>query len=200
MSADYGSTDYGSTDYGSSPMPPAAQSMTRLFIPITIGTAVAVGLGVYGNLHQPTGIAVSVAGFSSPQTVKVWLGSGAAVLAVVQLFSALVMYGRVPGIWAPHWVGGLHRWSGRLAFLLTLPVAVHCLYALGFSTFDPRTLAHSIVGCFFFGAFTTKMLILPRTGIPGWALPFFGGLLFTAIAVVWLTSSFWFFTTIGVKL
>jgi hypothetical protein len=177
-----------------------ARSPAQLFVPISIGIAVSVALGVYGNLHQPTGIAVSVSGFSSPQTVKVWLASAAGVLVVVQLVSALVMYGKLPGVRAPEGIGTLHRWSGRIAFLLTVPVAVHCLYALGFATFDTRTLAHSLAGCFFFGAFTVKMLILPRRGVPGWALPLFGGLVFTALAVLWLTSSFWFFTTVGVKL
>jgi hypothetical protein len=176
------------------------QSMAWLLAPLMAGAAVSVALGVYGSLHQPTGIAVNVSGFSSQQTVKVWLASGAAVLAVVQLVSALVMYGKLPGVRGPYWIGTLHRWSGRLAFLLTVPVAVHCLYALGFATFDTRTLVHSLAGCFFYGAFTVKMLILPRRGIPGWALPFFGGLVFTGLAVLWLTSSFWFFTTIGVKL
>jgi uncharacterized protein DUF6529 len=180
------------------PMSPA-RSMTRLFVPIAIGIAVSVGLGVYGNLHEPTGIAVNISGFSGPLTVKVWLASAAFVLALVQLFSALIMYGKLP-VQGPYWIGTLHRWSGRAAFLLTVPVAVHCLYALGFATFDTRTLVHSLAGCFFFGAFTVKMLILPRTGVPGWALPVFGGLVFTALAVLWLTSSFWFFTTIGVKL
>jgi hypothetical protein len=181
-------------------MTPPARSMTQLFVPIGIGIAVSVGLGVYGNLHQPTGIAVNISGFSSQQTVKVWLASGAATLAVVQLVSALVMYGKVPGVYGPSWLGSLHRWTGRMAFLLTVPVAVHCLYALGFATFDTRTLVHSLAGCFFFGAFTVKMLILPRHGVPGWALPLFGGLVFTGLAVLWLTSSFWFFTTVGVKL
>jgi hypothetical protein len=177
-----------------------ARSLTRLFLPLAIGAAVSVALGVYGNLHSPSGIAVSIRGFSSPQTVKVWLATGAFTFALVQLVSALVMYGKVPGVRAPSWIGGLHRWSGRLAFLFALPVAVHCLYALGFAKYDLRTLVHSLAGCFFFGAFTVKMLILPRRGVPGWALPLFGGLVFTALVVLWLTSAFWFFTTIGVKL
>ena len=35
--------------------------------------------------------------------------------------------------------------------------------------------------------------------MPGWALPVFGGLVFTALVGLWLTSSLWFFTTVGVK-
>lgn len=185
-------TDSAST--ATSPANPTA----ALWVPLLIGAAVTVTLGVYGNVHTPTGIAVNVAGFSSPLTVKVWLASGAAFFAIIQLISALAMYGKF-GPNAPGWTATLHRWSGRIAFLLAVPVAVHCLYALGFSTFDARTLAHSLFGCFFFGVFTVKMLILPKRGLPGWTLPLFGGLVFTLLIGLWLTSSVWYFTTIGVR-
>jgi hypothetical protein len=175
-------------------------SFTKVLVPLAIGAAVAVILGVYGKVHEPTGIAVNLAGFSGPLEAKVWLATGAFGLAFVQLFSALVMYGKVPGIPAPSWIGTLHRWTGRLAFLLTVPVAVHCLYAVGFQSYDTRTLVHSVLGCFFFGVFTVKMLILPKQGVPGWVLPLFGGLVFTGLVVLWLTSSFWFFTTVGVRI
>jgi hypothetical protein len=169
-----------------------------LLIPLLIGTAVAVTLGVYGRLHEPTNIAVNVAGFSGPRAVKAWLASGATLLALVQLGSALVMYGKVPGVRAPSWIGGLHRWSGRVAFLLAVPVAMHCLYALGVQSYDTRVLVHSLLGCAFFGAFTVKMLVLTKRGVPGWVLPLFGGLVFTGLVGLWLTSSLWFFTTFGV--
>jgi len=181
------------------PAPAATSTGSKLLIPLAVGAAVSVTLGAYGKLHSPTGVAVNIAGFSSPLTVKVWLASGAATFAVVQLVSALVMYGKVPGIKAPRWIGRLHRWSGRIAFLLAIPVAMHCLYALGFQLGEPRVLVHSILGCFFFGAFTAKMLILPKRALPGWVLPLAGGLVFTALIGLWLTSSLWFFTTFGVK-
>ena len=69
------------------------------------------------------------------------------------------------------WVAPLHRWSGRLAVLATLPVVTHCLYAFGFEHDNPRVLAHSLLGCLFFGAFTAKMLALRPKSVPGWALP-----------------------------
>jgi hypothetical protein len=179
--------------------PPApARGSARLFVPLLIGACVSVLLGVYGRLHHPTGVAVNVAGFSSPQAVKVWLATGATVLALAQLTSALVMYGRMPGVPAPSWIGTFHRWSGRIAFLLTLPVAVHCLYALGFQTYSTRVLLHSLLGCLFFGAFTVKMLILTRRGLAGWLLPLFGGLVLTGLVGLWLTSALWFFTTFGI--
>jgi hypothetical protein len=171
-----------------------------LLVPVLVGGLVALTLGVYGHLHPPTGVAVNLAGFSGPLTVKVWLATVSATLALVQLGSALAIYDRLPGLRAPSWIGGLHRWSGRVAFLCAVPVAVHCLYALGVNFSDPRTLVHSLAGCLFFGAFTAKMLVLPRSGLPGWALPIAGGVTFTALIVLWLTSSLWFFTTSGFRL
>ena len=170
-----------------------------LLVVLLIGAAVSVVLGAYGQVHKPTGVAINIAGFSGPQEVKVWLASLAFVLALVQLASALTMYGKIPGVRAPSWIGPLHRWSGRLAFLAAVPVAVHCLYALGYQSYDGRVLIHSLAGCLFFGAFTVKMLSLSRSGLPGWVLPTFGGVVFTGLTVLWLTSSLWFFTTIGVR-
>ncbi|HEX2356902.1 MAG TPA: DUF6529 family protein [Micromonosporaceae bacterium] len=181
------------------PAAPRRRTAGPLLVPLLVGAVVAVTLGVYGKLHTPSGIAVNVAGFSSPQTVKVWLASGAAFFAVLQLMSALAMWGRL-GSFSPSWAGTVHRWSGRTAFLLTVPVAVHCLYALGFGSYDARVLAHSLLGCFFFGAFAAKMLILPRKGLPRWVLPVAGGLVFTALIGLWLTSSVWYFTAVGVRL
>jgi hypothetical protein len=181
--------------------PRPTAGLVKLLVPLCIGAAVSISLGVYGRLHTPTGIAVNLAGFSSPLTVKVWLASVATLFALVQLGSALVMYGRVPGVKAPSWIGTLHRWSGRTAFLVTVPVMVHCLYAFGFDAHSgARVLIHSLLGCLFFGAFTVKMLILPKKGVPGWALPLIGGTVFTVLVALWLSSALWFFATSGVKL
>jgi len=97
-------------------------------------------------------------------------------------------------------VPAVHRWSGRIAVLLTVPVAVHCLYALGFRVDEPRVLVHSLVGCLLYGAFVAKMLLLVRRGLPRWAIPAVGGVLFTAFVAMWLTSSLWVFTTAGFHL
>jgi hypothetical protein len=164
---------------------------------VALGALVSIGLGVYGNLHPATFFAVNLGGFSSGTAAKAWLATIAFVLALVQLGSALVMYGRIPAIAAPAWIGPLHRWSGRIAVLVTVPVAIHCLYALGFQYDAPRVLVHSVFGCLFYGAFVAKMLLLTRPGAPKWALPVFGGIVFTGLVVLWLTSSVWFFTTSG---
>jgi hypothetical protein len=175
------------------------KSARVLVVPALAGCVVALTLGIYGRLHSPTGVAVDVIGFSSPGTVKAWLATGAVIFAIVQVVSALVMYGKISFITAPPWIGTLHRWSGRLAFIFTVPVAVHCLYALGFETFDTRVILHSICGCIFFGVFTVKMLSLTRKGMPNWVLPVFGGLAFALLVVIWFSSAFWFFTTFGVS-
>ncbi|MCI3243579.1 MULTISPECIES: DUF6529 family protein [Streptomyces] len=167
----------------------------RYLVPALVAAAVAVALGVYGRVHDPAGTAFNIAGFSSTSAVKSWLATTAFFFALVQLVSALMVYGKLPG---PRWASKLHRWSGRIAFLVAVPVAVHCLYALGYQTYETRVLWHSILGCFFFGVFSAKMLLLRSERLPGWLLPLVGGLVFTALTLIWLTSALWFFRTFGV--
>ncbi|WP_280429926.1 DUF6529 family protein [Nocardia brasiliensis] len=161
-------------------------------VAVLVGAAVTVLLGVYGKTHEPSAFSVNVAGFSGPQAVKAWLATVAFVLALGQFVSALAMYGKLPGR-TPSWIGTAHVWSGRLAVLVSVPVAVHCLYALGFQHYDTRVLWHSLLGCFFYGAFVAKMLLLTRKGLPGWVIPAAGGLVLTGLTGLWLTSSLWFF-------
>jgi hypothetical protein len=175
--------------------PPAADTTTTRIGPVlvafAVGTAAAVGLGVYGKLHDPTGQAISIAGFSSGLAAKAALATVAMVLAVVQTVTAMGMFGRIP--LTGSWVAPVHRWSGRLAVAVTVPVAVHCLYALGFQTFDARVATHSIFGTLFYGAFVCKMLILTRNDSPKWVLPLLGGLVLSALTALWMTAALWFF-------
>jgi hypothetical protein len=166
-----------------------------LIVAFAVGSAVAIGFGVYGRLHNPTGQAINLAGFSSGLAAKAWLSTAAFVFGLVQIFTAMVMYGRIKISGA--WVAPVHRWSGRIAVAFTVPVAVHCLYALGFQGYSGRVLVHSILGCFFFGAFVSKMLILTREDSPGWALPALGGAVFSGLTALWMTAALWFFSTNG---
>ncbi|GAA0987896.1 DUF6529 family protein [Acrocarpospora macrocephala] len=177
--------------------PRRGSAVVLLVVPALVGGAIATALGVYGELHPPTGFAVGPGGFTGPLAMKAWLTTGAALLAILQVLTAMAMWGKLPFEGA--WVEPTHRWSGRIAFLLTVPVAFHCLYAVGARYDEPRVMIHSILGCLFYGIFATKMLALPKRGVPGWTLPVLGGLLFTLLVGLWLTSSFWFFTTIGVQ-
>jgi hypothetical protein len=173
-----------------------------LFAALLLGAGVAVALGVFGRVHDPGSAALPAFGFSSPVTFKAWTATLVVVLALAQLVSALWLYGRLPGVRAaPGWLGPVHRASGTLAFVLSLPVAAYCLYAFGFAPepFSGRTLIHSLAACAFYGAFAAKVLLVHTRRLPGWALPVAGGLLLTAVVVVWLTSSVWLFSEVGIR-
>jgi hypothetical protein len=172
------------------PAEPSGTKIGPVVIAFVIGTAVSFGLGVYGRLHTPSGHAVNIAGFSTGAAAKAALASVVMALVIVQTVTAMGLYGRIPLRGA--WVGTVHRWSGRLAVLISVPVAVHCLYALGFQTYDGRVVAHSLFGCFFYGAFVFKMLILTRDDSPKWALPLAGGLVLTGLTALWVTGVLWF--------
>jgi hypothetical protein len=178
---------------------PVRSGAAGVLVAAAVGSLVAVGLGVYGRSHEAQFVAINVAGFSSGTAVKAWLATAAFLLALVQLGTAVSMYRRrrPPVVRAPAWVPVLHRWSGRSAVLVTVPVAVHCLYALGFQGGSTRVLLHSLLACFFYGVFATKMLVLQLPRSPRWAFPLFGGALFTAMTALWLSSAVWFFTTSG---
>jgi hypothetical protein len=64
-------------------------STRRLAIVALTGAAVAVAVGVYGNLHDPTGRSLVTLFFSSTINLKVWLATFAVGLAGFQLVSAL---------------------------------------------------------------------------------------------------------------
>ena len=173
-----------------------ALRVAALAIPVGAGLLVSLLLGLYAGLHVPTGRAVNLVGFSGPLAAKTWLTTIAVLFGLVQMVTAAGMWGRL-GLGDASWTAPLHRWSGRLAVLVLLPVVAHCMYALGFGFESPRVLIHSLLGCLFFGAFTAKMLALPRPDLPPWAIPVLGGVLSAALVGLWLTSALWFFTTFG---
>jgi hypothetical protein len=163
-----------------------------------IGAAVSVALGVYAKVHEPTNEQILHVGFPTVLSMKAWLTTGVAVLALAQTASAAWMWGRLPGAGAaPRWVSHAHRWTGTAAFLLVLPVAYHCLWSLGWRDSDARVVIHGLLGCAFFGALTTKLLALRINGLPRWTLPVVGGGLVAVLVGIWLTSSLWFFTNVG---
>ncbi len=168
-----------------------------LLLAVLVGAVVAVGLGVYGNVHDPTGRSLVTIFFTATINAKVWLATAAMALGLFQLATALRIYGKLGKNPAPQWLGSVHRISGTTAILLTLPVSYHCLWALGFTAdAGARVLVHSLLGCFFYGAFVSKVMIVRNHRLHSWALPWAGGVVFTALVGLWLTSSFWFFTTV----
>jgi hypothetical protein len=179
----------------------ASETKTRspLLIAAAAGAAVSVSLGVYGRLHDPTGVPNLVfVRIEKMLPLKSWLATIAVVLAVCQVLTAMVMWGKIgdPDR-TPSWIKPAHRWTGTAAFLASLPVAYHCLWAVGFQTTTTRALLHSAFGCVFYGAFASKMLLLRAKRIPQWTLPVAGGLLVTLLTAIWVTSSLWFFTNVS---
>ena len=135
--------------------------------------------------------------FSSTIAGKAWVATAAVALALVQLTTAARMWGRLRFLrMRGPWVARVHRWSGRIAFLFTLPVFFHCVTILGFETPDTRVAVHSLAGTFIYGVFAAKMLIVRDRSLPGWALPTAGLTLASTLALLWLTSSFWYFTNV----
>jgi hypothetical protein len=164
---------------------------------LTIGAAVSLGLGVYGRVHDPTGQSLIDLFFTSSINLKVWFATAAITLATFQLLSGRKILGKLGRGSGPRWLPRAHRVSGTTAFLLTIPVAYHCLWSLGFhSDAGTRVLVHGLAGCFFFGALTAKILVVRTRRMPSWALPVLGGAVFTGLTAVWITSSLWFFTNV----
>ena len=130
--------------------------------------------------------------------MKAWLATAAIVLGVVQVSTGARIFGklqRLVPIPRPY-VNRVHRWSGRLAILCTLPVAFHCIFILGFQTATPRVLAHSIAGSFVYGVLTVKLFFVHDAKHPRWTLPLVGGTMFAVLATLWGTSSYWYFTEV----
>jgi hypothetical protein len=168
----------------------------RLVGVLLVGGAVSVALGVYGQAHDPTHEQPYSLFFSGTIQLKVWFATAAVALAIVQVLLGLRLFDKISlPRRAPAWLGDAHRLVGTLAFLLTLPVAYQCLWALGFQSTDTRVLVHSLLGCVFYGVFTVKVLAVRVHGLPGGTLPIVGGLVFAALVGLWLTSALWFLTS-----
>jgi hypothetical protein len=124
--------------------------------------------------------------------LKARLATALLGVALIQLGLALWMYGRVPGAgYAPRPVRMVHRAIGFAAFLLSLPIAFHCITAYGFQRTDTRVAVHSIGGCVLYGAFVAKVVVVRSKRLPGWALPVAGSALVCGIALMWYTAALW---------
>jgi hypothetical protein len=138
--------------------------------------------------------------FSNTLHMKAWLTTGAALLGVGQLATAARVYGKLHFPPFGRFYSLAHRWSGRVAILLTLPAAYHCIFKLGFATYGARAAIHSALGAAFYGALFAKVLFVRSSNYPSWALPLAGATLFAVLAMLWLTSALWLFGVMGVSL
>jgi len=168
-------------------------------VPLLVFAFVSLLAGFFARAVEPSGKGWFDLFFSDTIHMKVWLATAAASLGLFQLFTAAWIFRKLP--WRkPAWINPVHRWSGRLAFALTLPVAYHCIFKLGFQSGTNRTLAHSLLGSAFFGAFGAKVTIVELRRFPTPVLPIAGGFLFAVLIAVWYTSALWFFREVGVDL
>ena len=110
---------------------------------------------------------VMTAVFSAPIAGKAWLATGAAFFALVQVTTAARIFGKLQNVirLRHETVKRIHRWSGRLVFLLTLPVIFHCVFILGFQTPNARVAVHCVAGSFVYGVFAvTGFHVQPGEG------------------------------------
>jgi hypothetical protein len=175
---------------------------SSIALPLTILAAVTAALYLAGREITPDYSGTALFGKTAVDTLslKAWLATVALALAGAQLLSALIIYGRLPRVRPPRWLPTLHRSTGIVLVLVTLPIAYHCMRAYAVQTFDTRIAIHSIAGCFFYGAFAAKVVVVRSRRLPGWALPAAGGALVTLVAVLWYTSALWYFNDYSVPL
>ena len=173
--------------------------MTVPLAAFAAGAIVALLVGVFGTVHDPTLDGTTTLGFRTVIEMKVVVSTVVGVLAVLQVVGALWMYGKL-GIRAPSWLGTAHRISGIVALVLAVFVAYHCLWALGLESgrletgekVPTRTVVHGVLGCAVIGAMVVKVAAVRSKRAPGWFLPVAGGLLFALLVLVVLTSAVWY--------
>jgi cytochrome c553 len=170
---------------------PATRSYRWLVAPLLAFALVSLTAGLLAH-HATRSKGYFRLFFSDPIHLKAGFATAVVVLACFQLFTAAWIFRKLP--WPkPAWVNPVHRSSGRLAFALTLPVAYHCIFKLGFRDPSSRVLAHSLLGCAVYGGFAAKVTIVRLHRFPRFVLPVAGGLLFAILIGVWYTSAVWLY-------
>lgn len=170
-----------------------------LVLPFIIFALVALTVGLLASrtIRSPYATPFFHLFFSDTLHMKVWLTTAALLLGLSQLLTASRIYGLLHFPPPGGFYNVVHRWSGRTAIVLTLPVAYHCIFLLGFGTYDTRVYIHSLLGSSVYGVFLAKVFIVRAKGFPGWALPIAGGVMFSILLGVWLTAAPWFFRNFG---
>ncbi len=181
---------------------PRGKARIGLAAALAAGALVSVTIGLLERhmLVAPHPIPYFHLFFSDPYYMKAWLASAVVTLSVGQLVSASAMYGLFRLTSAAPFVHALHRWSGRVAMALTLPVAFNCLFDLGVTPPDWRIMAHATLGAFIYGIFVVKVFLVRQSHAPGWMLPVAGSALFVTILGLWYTSAYWLFSLYGLHL
>jgi hypothetical protein len=183
------------------PMADTTTAQKSMAVPLTAfaaGAVVALLIGVFGKVHDPSLDRTTTLGFDTVIGMKVVVSTVIGALAVLQVIGALWIYGKLR-IRAPSWLGMAHRASGTITLVLSMFVAYHCLWALGLESgtlhgekVPTRTVVHGVLGCAVVGAVVVKVVAVRSKRAPGWFLPVAGGLLFALLVVVVLTSAGWY--------
>ena len=179
--------------------PTARKGMSIPLTAFVAGAVVALLVGVFGRLHDPTLSGTTTLGYPTVLAMKTVVSTAIAVLAVTQVVTALWIYGKL-GIRAPSWLGTAHRAIGATALALTIFVAYHCLWSLGLEVgtlpngepVSTRSFVHGLLGCAVVGAIVVKVVAVRSRRAPGWFLPVAGGLLFALLLLAILTSVVWY--------
>ena len=170
-------------------------SAARLGLALVLAAAVTAALVIVGRVHQP----VYPASFFGQiglgaLRLKSWIATVALALAGLQVVLALWLYRKLPFAPAPaQWAGMAHRMTGVVLLAVTIPVAMHCVFAYGVRLTPLRVAVHSLAGCFLYGAFAAKVLLVQSKRLPGWILPVMGGTLVVVVVVLWYTAALWYF-------
>ncbi|WP_211443952.1 DUF6529 family protein [Collimonas humicola] len=182
-----------------SPARQTVLSRVRIVLPLALVAFVAITVGFVASktVRQPYETPFFHLFFSDTLHMKAWLITASLLLALGQLLTASRIYEVLRFPPKGRFYHVVHRWSGRTAILLTLPVAYHCIFLLGFGTYDTRAYIHSLLGSFLYGTVLAKVLIVRSNGFRGWVLPLAGSALFSILLGLWLTSAFWYFSTFG---
>lgn len=119
---------------------------------LAAGAAASVALGAYSVVHEPTGRDFVLYSFDSSAEWKNALTLVVALLLIAQAaigFKLAGLFGLRPA--GRPWLSELRRLIATVAVGLSLPVAFHCVWALGFTSDSPMGALHSILGCIAYG-------------------------------------------------
>lgn len=123
----------------------------------------------------------------NPTEVKVVLASVVLGLAVYQLATIAVGYGKLrPPFLAPRPAARAHRAVGDAIAAVVVVVALMCLAVYGW---DDDGGAHAALGAVLLGALALKIGVVRRGGRLGRLLPYLGATVFVLLALTWLASA-----------
>ena len=169
--------------------------IARIAVIGLLSAGVVVAIYIAGRVHM-VNPAFSLFGtqYEAARSLKAVLATAALGVAAVQVLLALWMYRKLPLAGRPpRAVRPAHRLLGYGLFALTIPIALHCLIAYGVQLTSVRVAVHSLAGCFLYGAFVAKVLLVHTRRLPRWVLPVAGGMLAVTVAMLWYSSALWYY-------